>query len=81
MGHSRLETTRNYLDEIDIDDTADALAQAASGREAQASTDEETEWSRPRRASKRWSRGVGMNPRDLPAAPTAAALQELVVAR
>ena len=43
MGHSQLETTRNYLDEIDIDDLADALAQAASGREAQASTDEETE--------------------------------------
>jgi hypothetical protein len=43
MGHSQLETTRTYLDEIGIDDLADALARAAASRESQASTDEETE--------------------------------------
>ena len=43
MGHSQLETTRTYLDEIGIDDLADALARAASARQAQASADEETE--------------------------------------
>ena len=43
MGHSQLETTRSYLDEIGIDDLADALSRAASGREVQASTDQETE--------------------------------------
>ena len=32
MGHSQLETTRMYLDEIGIDDLADALARAAGPR-------------------------------------------------
>ena len=43
MGHSQLETTRTYLDEIGIDDLADALARAAASRESRASTDVETE--------------------------------------
>jgi site-specific recombinase XerD len=43
MGHSQLETTRGYLDEIGIDDLADALADAASSRCAQASSELETE--------------------------------------
>ena len=43
MGHAQLETSRAYLDEIGIDDLADALAVAAERRHAQASSELETE--------------------------------------
>ena len=43
LGHAQLETTCGYLDEIGIDDLADALSDAADERHAQASSELETE--------------------------------------
>ena len=66
MGHSQLETTRSYLDEIGIDDLADALGRAAAARKAQASADQETEMVEAPEASKRCSGGGGFERREDP---------------
>ena len=42
MGHSRIDTTQHYTDEIELEELADALARAALARRAQASPDLET---------------------------------------
>jgi hypothetical protein len=42
MGHSRIDTTRLYTDEIELDELAAALDRAAAKRHAQASPDPTT---------------------------------------
>jgi hypothetical protein len=42
LGHSRIDTTQLYTDEIELDDLAAALDQAAARRHAQASPDPTT---------------------------------------
>ena len=39
MGHSRIDTTQLYTDEIEVDELAAALARALAARDAQASPD------------------------------------------
>ncbi len=39
LGHSRVDTTEGYTDEIELDELADALRRAADARHAQASPD------------------------------------------
>jgi integrase/recombinase XerC len=39
MGHSRIDTTQQYLDDVDLDELANALDRAAEKRHAQASPD------------------------------------------
>ena len=39
MGHSRIDTTQVYTDEIELDELAEALAQALAARDTQASPD------------------------------------------
>src|SRR6478735_418057 len=39
LGHSRVDTTEGYTDEIEVDELADALQRAAEARHAQASPD------------------------------------------
>jgi hypothetical protein len=39
MGHSRIDTTQQYLDDVDLDELASALRRAAEKRHAQASPD------------------------------------------
>jgi len=40
LGHSRIDTTQLYTDEIQLDELATALARALLARDAQASPDE-----------------------------------------
>ncbi len=72
MGHSQLETTRSYLDEIGIDDLAEALARAAAARQAQASADQETERVEAPEGpeDEQWRRRES-NPRKVPSGPEA----------
>ena len=42
MGHSRIDTTQAYTDEIELDELANALERAAGNRVAQASPDPTT---------------------------------------
>jgi 1,6-anhydro-N-acetylmuramate kinase len=39
MGHSRIDTTQVYTDEIELDELAEALARALAARDTQASPD------------------------------------------